>query len=247
MIRIITKAEQYHSSVFGGRLVANKPVAFRTKSSVSPYSNLFYWSHGIATEDCEFGLHPHEGFEIMTFVLEGQVSHYDTETKVWTPLVTGDFQIIQSGSGIQHQEKISKGTRGFQIWFDPGFENSIRSKPDYRDYHRDDFKLESFCGIPAITYIGHPSETHVQTPQLSIRKLILSEPRLYTMALDPSFTYTIYVLSGCYRVNQTMIVMNDVIRAYDSLSIELTCQQAGECFMIQSPTQPNYGVIWERT
>jgi hypothetical protein len=68
MIRVITKAEQYNSSVFNGRLVINKPVAFRTKSIVSPYSHLFYWSLGIATEDCEFGLHPHEGFEIMTII-----------------------------------------------------------------------------------------------------------------------------------------------------------------------------------
>jgi len=50
----------------------------------------------------------------MTFIFEGTVEHYDTLTKVWTPLKAGDFQIIQSNSGIRHQEKLSKDSRAFQ-------------------------------------------------------------------------------------------------------------------------------------
>jgi redox-sensitive bicupin YhaK (pirin superfamily) len=82
---------------------------------VKPYSSLYYWSNGYVMEQCEFGLHPHKGFEIMTFLFEGTIEHYDTATKVWTPLNAGDFQIIQSNSGIQHQEKITKGSRAFQV------------------------------------------------------------------------------------------------------------------------------------
>jgi quercetin 2,3-dioxygenase len=117
MIQILKKEEQFNRTIFNGNFVANKPVANGVQDNVKPYSSLFYWSHARAIDQCEFGLHPHEGFEIMTFILEGNVAHYDTATKVWTPLETGDFQVIQSNSGIQHQERINKGTRNFQIWF----------------------------------------------------------------------------------------------------------------------------------
>lgn len=103
-----------------------------------------------AIDQCEFGLHPHEGFEIMTFILEGNVTHYDTATKVWTPLETGDFQVIQSNSGIQHQERITNGTRNFQIWFDPNFYDAVKKVPSYTDYHSKDFKPIIENGIKTI-------------------------------------------------------------------------------------------------
>ena len=140
MIQIQKVADQFNTTIFNGNFIVNKPVASGTNARVKPYSNLFYWSHAIAIEDCEFGLHPHEGFEIMTFILEGNVTHYDTVTRIWTPLLTGDFQVIQSNSGIQHQERIAKGTRSFQIWFDPNFYKSVKQAPTYVDYHSKDFQ-----------------------------------------------------------------------------------------------------------
>ena len=40
-------------------------------------SNLFYWAHATATKDSTIGLHPHKGFEILTYVLKGKIRHYD--------------------------------------------------------------------------------------------------------------------------------------------------------------------------
>lgn len=37
----------------------------------------------------------------MTFVLNGNIEHFDTATNVWTPIEEGGFQVIQSGSGLQ--------------------------------------------------------------------------------------------------------------------------------------------------
>lgn len=128
MVRVIEKADQYNDVIFGGRFFANKPV-FNGQSNILPYSCLFYWSNGYVIEDCEFGLHPHTGFEIMTFLFEGSLEHYDTATRVWTPLHAGDFQIIQSNSGIRHQERIKKGSRAFQIWFDPDFIKALNLPP----------------------------------------------------------------------------------------------------------------------
>ena len=42
------------------------------------------------------GLHPHQGFEICSFVLKGKINHFDTKQNKWIPLSEGDVQIIRS-------------------------------------------------------------------------------------------------------------------------------------------------------
>ncbi|KFF02092.1 hypothetical protein IX38_14245 [Chryseobacterium luteum] len=66
MIQLLKKEDQFNRTIFNGNFIANKPAASGTKDNVKPYSSLFYWSHARAIDQCEFGLHPHEGFEIMT-------------------------------------------------------------------------------------------------------------------------------------------------------------------------------------
>ena len=98
MIQIQKKSEQFNRTIFDGKFVSNKPVASGFANVVSPYSNIFYWSHAVALDDCEFGLHPHQGFEIMTFVLEGTIAHFDTTSEIWTPLrpPRSNIEICQS-------------------------------------------------------------------------------------------------------------------------------------------------------
>lgn len=79
-LSVKTRDQQHNVALFGGRLHENKPVQGEL------YSNLLYWAHVVAPHDGEFGMHPHEGIEILTFVLEGALEHFDTATDVWTPL-----------------------------------------------------------------------------------------------------------------------------------------------------------------
>lgn len=242
MIQLLKKSDQFNTAIFNGNFVVNKPVASGTKATVKPYSNLFYWSHGVTSDDCEFGLHPHEGFEIMTFILEGQVNHYDTATKVWTPLQAGDFQIIQSNSGIQHQERITKGTRSFQIWFDPNFYKAIQEKPAYKDYYSKDFQAKMENGIATITYIGDDSISTSVTPHLRIKKLIFNSQTQTEIALNENSSYTFYVLNGQGTAEGQAIVKDDAIRITDAKKLAIDFQ--GELFYIETPTHLEYTPIW---
>ena len=244
MIQILRKSDQYNTSIFNGNLVANKPVVSGYTAAVAPYSSLFYWSHGIAMDDCEFGLHPHEGFEIMTFILEGNVTHYDTATKVWTPLETGDFQVIQSNSGIQHRERITKGTRSFQIWFDPNFYEAIKEKPAYVDYHRTDFLAVPENGIKTITYVGENSKSFAQTPHLVIKRLILDQRSTHNLTLDKNSSYTVYILTGNGLLDNNDLGENDAIRISDLETLTIEIENGGELFLIQTPLHPDYKAVW---
>jgi len=242
MIQIQKKAEQFNTTIFNGNFLVNKPVASGTKLSVKPYSNLFYWSHAVAIDDCEFGLHPHEGFEIMTFIIEGQVTHYDTASKVWTPLQTGDFQVIQSNKGIQHQEGIAKGTRSFQIWFDPNFYETVKLSPSYIDYHSKDFKSIEIDGIKTVSYIGEGSSVKALTPNLTIKKLSFDKQTKKEIALNASMSYTFYVLNGKGLADNQAIEKDDAIRISNTTNLQIDFQ--GELFYIETPTTLGYKPIW---
>ena len=116
-VQIIPKAKQGHGAFNGGEIVENKPIGFpQDHSSIRPYSNLFYWAHARAVQDSTIGLHPHQGFEICSFVLAGDIRHYYTKLQEWRPLRTGDVQIIRAGNGISHCEWMGKDAEIFQIW-----------------------------------------------------------------------------------------------------------------------------------
>jgi redox-sensitive bicupin YhaK (pirin superfamily) len=241
MIQIIKKSEQFNDVIFGGKFHANKPV-YNGKSNVKPYSSLFYWSNGYVNDNCEFGLHPHEGFEIMTFLFEGTIEHYDTATKVWTPLNAGDFQIIQSNSGIQHQEKIAKNSRAFQIWFDPNFYEAVKLTPSYIDYHSKDFIAIKIDGITTLNYIGKDSSAKALTPNLTIKKLTFDKQTKKEIALNESMSYTFYVLNGQGLAENQSIEKDDAIRISNTTNLQIDFQ--GELFYIETPTTLDYKPIW---
>ena len=100
--------------------------------------SIFYWAHAWTTgKRSTIGLHPHQGFEICTFVLRGSINHFDT--KLNKRLDEGDVQIIRSG--ISHSEEILENSEIFQIWFDPDLSKSLKKPASYNDYKIDEFKF----------------------------------------------------------------------------------------------------------
>ena len=98
-----------------------KPIGFPQDGGLlKPYSNLFYWAHVWASKnDSIIGLHPHRGFEICSFILKGEIEHYDTLLDKWITLEEGDVQVIKAGKGISHSEKLKKVLKYFKYGLIP--------------------------------------------------------------------------------------------------------------------------------
>jgi len=77
-----------------------------------------------------FGTHPHTNAEIVTYVVEGELTHKDSMGTSET-LSRGAIQFMTAGSGIQHSEHNkheSKPLRFIQMWFTP---RQMNLKPNY--------------------------------------------------------------------------------------------------------------------
>ncbi len=142
MLRIFKKEDQTFGQFNGGEIIENKPIGFPHEAFVlKPFSNLFYWAHAIATKDSTIGLHPHKGFEILTYVLKGKIKHYDSKIEKWVSLKKGDVQLIQSGSGISHSEHLYDESEIFQIWFDPDLSKSLNKEPHTKIIKKKNLKI----------------------------------------------------------------------------------------------------------
>ena len=78
-----------------------------------------------------FPTHSHQNMEIISYVLDGEIAHRDSEGNV-TRLPAGEFQLMSAGSGISHSEYNASNNRPLkflQIWIQPRVGNK---EPGYQ-------------------------------------------------------------------------------------------------------------------
>jgi hypothetical protein len=239
-VRIIPKSQQGYGAFNGGEIIENKPIGFpQDNSSVRPYSNLFYWAHAKGTTDSTIGLHPHQGFEICSFVLKGEIKHYDTKLKEWRPLKAGDVQIIRAGSGISHSEWLAKDSEIFQIWFDPNLNKTLEQPASYDDYKSAVFPRSEEHGVTVTTFVGAGSPFTMDTPGVEVKRFDLKNESYY-FAADPEKIYSLYILDGNVSINGEKTEISDFVVVYSQSHVEMTASGSGVVFMVSSPVFPDY-------
>lgn len=244
-VKHLSRDEQQIEALFNGAFTENKPIPFPNRSGTQAYSNLFYWAHLVADETAEFPLHPHEGFEIMTFVFKGSVEHYDTASKVYTPLNTGGVQVTQAGSGVSHSERIIKGTEMFQIWFDPDFSKTMTQNARYKDYAQACFHSIVNGDKKTLTYIGENGVMDTATEGLEIKKVTFKSG-LFTENVEADFIYSYYLLDGVIVFDDTTLVKDDFYVLEDATSVLFTVENDAELFVIKTPKDVSYKRFIER-
>ena len=84
------------------------------------WGNLRVWNDDEIAPQSGFPLHPHASMEIITYVLDGAITHEDSMGNKGRT-VAGDVQVMSAGTGIRHAEynRESVLTHIFQIWILP--------------------------------------------------------------------------------------------------------------------------------
>jgi len=238
-IQVIKQENQAIGSFNSGEIIENKPIGFpQDRGMTKPYSNLFYWAHAESEHGSTIGLHPHKGFEIISYVLSGSIRHYDTKTDKWWDLEEGDFQVIKSGNGISHSEELGMDSEIFQIWLDPNLSKSLSKPAEYRDYTTKDFPIESNEHSSVKTIVGLGSDVNLDTEGIEIEEITFKNE--FTKVLKPTNTYSIYILKGALELNNQQLHKNDfaIITGEENVSIE--GEKDSKLFILSSPNTASY-------
>ncbi len=132
-----------------------------------------------------FPTHPHSEMEIVTVVLEGEITHEDSRGNE-TVLREGEVQCISAGPGIEHSEFNlgSKPLHFYQIWFYP-----CRSLPEPA-YSQKKFEASEWRNrlLPLVSGQGLPEVMSMN-----------ADATVYRAGLEPGKTLH-YETSECRRI-----------------------------------------------
>uniref|UniRef100_A0ACD5YGR5 Uncharacterized protein n=1 Tax=Avena sativa TaxID=4498 RepID=A0ACD5YGR5_AVESA len=147
--------------------------------------------------------HPHRGFETVTYMLEGAVTHEDFEGHRGT-IKAGDVQWMTAGRGIVHSEMpAGPGTsRGLQLWVNLSSQNKM-IEPGYQEIQSKDIASTTSADggvtvrVIAGQAMGARSPVSTRTPTLyldfTVRARAAAPAR---QPVPPSWNAFVYVLEG---------------------------------------------------
>lgn len=161
------------------------------------------------------GAHPHRGFETVTIVYDGEVSHRDT-TGAGGTIGTGDVQWMTAGSGLLHEEFHSDeyARRGgpfemIQLWVNlPARDKMIA--PTYqgiKDNHIPQIPLPDEAGtlrVIAGLYGEAAGAARTFTP-MNVWDMRLQAGGRVSTDLPPGHTTALFVLSGLIRAGDQTV------------------------------------------
>ena len=207
--QIFRKRDQANGAFDGGKILENKPIGFPHEGGLlRPYSNLFYWAHAWSDHGGLIDVHPHQGFEIMSFVLKGTIEHYDNKFERWKQLHEGDAQIIRAGNGITHAEKFLPGSHIFQIWVDPDLTKTLSKEASYDDYSADQFPVEEKEGYTEKIYKDERGPMEMDAAGLQFRQLTI-QPGPYSFGVEEGFGHANYLIDGRLKLGDEELSTDD--------------------------------------
>jgi len=157
-----------------------------------------------------FPLHPHRGFEAITYMLEGSFSHKDNFGNEGE-IEAGEAQMFTAGKGMKHSEMPgTKGmNRGFQIWINlPKKLKQI--DPAYAKFSKEQLPVQEFAGGKVRTVVGQGSPLILQTEALVV-DVELNPDNLYKFMIPQEFVGLIYVHEGDLNWNDKILKAGEAL------------------------------------
>jgi redox-sensitive bicupin YhaK (pirin superfamily) len=240
-VKTYTKENQANGNFNGGEILEKKPIGFpQDGGMLRPYSNLFYWAHAWAPKnDSIIGLHPHRGFEICSFVLKGEIEHYDTLLDKWITLKEGDVQVIKAGKGISHSEKLKKGSEIFQIWFDPNLHESLYEEANYSDFKSEIFSVKKENGKETKIISDINNQIDLKSDSIQIYQHSFTKG-MYDHEISQDRFHSIFVQYGRLKINDQTFNSGDFLIVESEVSLSIEILSDTKVFEIISPIELPY-------
>jgi redox-sensitive bicupin YhaK (pirin superfamily) len=176
------------------------------------FSKLRVINDDIIQPNSGFDTHSHRDMEIISYVLEGNIAHKDSQGNVKT-LPAGEFQLMSAGSGISHSEhnhSSSEVLKLLQIWIEP------KVKGQTPGYQQKDFGQGQ-----GLTHIISPdgiSGTLQIKQDMHLHQLILDPNQQVELSHSLPNQY-IHLVTGKLSVNGQVMTAGDGLKISDEPSI----------------------------
>lgn len=176
-----------------------------------------------------FDDHDHEEMEIVTIMLEGELTHRDSlgNKKL---LKAGEVQRMSAGTGVTHAEKNLGNTpvHLYQIWFLP---NRVRDLPSYeqKDFS---YQLEKNVLHPLVKPGGGESVLDIHA-DVTISRLDLEKDKTIAYSLKSGKGLFVYVERGSLVINGELFLEGDQARIQDQPDMMFTSAAGGVATFIE--------------
>lgn len=152
-----------------------------------------------------FGMHPHRDMEILTYIIDGEISHSDSMGRGAT-LQKHDVQRMSAGTGVMHSEvnRSAKPVHLLQIWLLPEAEGL---KPSYEDHRFPAVEKHNQLRLIA-SHDGRDNSTTINQ-DASVYASLLDSGKALDLELKPGRHAWIQLVRGELEVNGKKLVEGD--------------------------------------
>lgn len=234
----IVKADQRHFSDFGW---LQTYWLFSFSNYYDPHNIQFgalrVFNDDVVQPGKGFPTHPHEEMEIITIVLEGEMTHEDSMGNK-TVIKTGDVQRMSAGTGLTHSEFNLNNTpvRFYQIWIFPDVKGLA---PTYDQKSFDDREWSNRL-LPVASGEGIKGTVSFYT-----------DATIYRCALEKNVDLAhdtragrrifVYLTKGQISINGHSMTSKDQARIDTEEPINFSAQKDSELILIDVPSCKGWG------
>ncbi len=171
-----------------------------------------------------FGMHPHRDMEIVSYLVDGALTHGDSMGNKET-ITRGEVQYMSAGTGVMHSE-INEGAetvRLLQIWFIPN-ENGL--KPNYGDFR---FKWEDRMNQWLHLVSGNDDAPVKINQDVNMFATFLDKGKAAEFTVAKGRQAYLITIEGATTVNGINLVARDAI---ESVEEDLTIQADADAHVL---------------
>ncbi|KAJ7979088.1 Pirin [Quillaja saponaria] len=180
----------------GDGAVVRRGIGRSELKSLDPFLMLDYFS---VTPPAGFPDHPHRGFETVTYMLQGGITHQDFGGHKGT-IRTGDVQWMTAGRGIIHSEMpAGEGThKGLQLWINLSSKDKM-VEPNYQELLSKDIPKAEKDGVEVRVIAGEAfgahSPVYTRTPTMFLDFTLTPGAQLH-QTIPESWNSFVYIIDG---------------------------------------------------
>lgn len=167
-----------------------------------------------------FDTHSHQNMEIISYVLEGEIEHQDSQGNK-RRLPAGEFQLISAGSGIRHSEYNASNNNSLnflQIWIEPDVRNG---QPSYQQRN-----FGKKWGLTKVISKNGDDGSLLIKQDATLSQLFMQPNQQQRLTIERGHSVYVHVIKGVIKIDDQLCQPGDGVEINNQLKINMA--SAGE-------------------